>query len=238
MSDDVYEGVDNLEAMAQAKNYNNFLVKMAMQYIPDIDRDKDVVLDFGAGIGTFCKPLHESGYEVLCVEPDTEMRGMLSEYGVRCEKDISCVDDESVSYIYTFNVLEHIENDAEAVNELYRVLKPGGKILAYVPAFQVLYSSMDEKVGHHRRYRKNELKGIHENAGFTIEKSAYVDSLGFFASLAYKWFGGDSGDIDKRSVMLFDRYIFPVGLLLDRLTGKLFGKNVYVVARKPSGDSA
>ena len=56
--------------------------------------------------------------------------------------------------------------------------------MVYVPAFNVLYTSMDALVGHHRRYRSSELVTLLERAGFVISKKAYTDVLGFFVTLA------------------------------------------------------
>lgn len=232
MSEDVYEGVDNLEVMTQAVNYNRYILNLAKKYIPRGNPSDTVVMDFGAGVGTFCRPISELGYDVLCVEPDTDMRNILINNGINCKPDIHVVDDESVDYIYTFNVLEHIEDDEAIVKELFRVLKPGGTILVYVPAFQMLYSAMDKKVGHYRRYRLNGLKRILVNAGFEVVRSEYVDSMGFFASILYKWVGSDDGKINLGAVVMFDRVAFPLSRLFDFLVRKIFGKNALVIATK------
>jgi hypothetical protein len=57
-----------------------------------------------------------------------------------------------------------------------------------------------------------------------------VDSLGTMATLAYKVAGNRRGDISTRSVGAYDRYLFPASRVLDRVTGRLFGKNLALVA--------
>ena len=74
--------------------------------------------------------------------------------------------DASFNYIYTLNVLEHIEDDAAALRSLHAKLTDGGKLLIYVPAFPVLYTSMDAKVGHVRRYTRDTLMTRVTAAGF------------------------------------------------------------------------
>ena len=58
-------------------------------------------------------------------------------------------------FIYTSNVLEHIENDLETLVKLRSALSENGKLLIYVPAQPVLFSNFDYQVGHFRRYKKS-----------------------------------------------------------------------------------
>jgi predicted SAM-dependent methyltransferase len=137
-------------------------------------------------------------------------------------------------FAYTLNVLEHIVADDAAARALYEVLRPGGRLLVYVPAFNLLYSSMDRRVGHHRRYRRRTLVPLLEAAGFAIESARYCDSLGFLAALAFKAIGNREGTIAPASVSLYDRVAFPLSRVLDRVTQRFFGKNILVVARRPA----
>ncbi|MGI9264633.1 MAG: class I SAM-dependent methyltransferase, partial [Gammaproteobacteria bacterium] len=116
---------------------------------------------------------------------------------------------------------------------IYRILRPGGRLLLYVPAFNVLFSSMDRKVGHFRRYRRRQLVALAGAAGFTVEQGRYVDSLGFLAALLYRFVGGDSGDINRRSLAVYDRFVFPLSRLLDTILWPFAGKNLLVTAAKP-----
>lgn len=70
-------------------------------------------------------------------------------------------------------------------------------------------------------------------SGLRVTTARYADSLGFFATLAYKAVGSGRGDIDRRSVVIFDRFIFPLNRLCDFVLSRILGKNVYVVATKP-----
>jgi hypothetical protein len=74
------------------------------------------------------------------------------------------------------------------------------------------------------------------DAGFVIENAKYVDSLGFFAALGYRFFGNADGGLDLRAVRLYDRVVFPLSRALDRFTWRLFGKNLLVDAFKPEND--
>lgn len=221
-----YTGRDNLEAMTEAKNYNAFLVDLVRTHCA-----AGRVLDFGAGSGTFALPLHASGRDIVCVEPDAGLRALLADDGLAAVASTDELAPASIDCAYTLNVLEHIEDDVAALAGLADRLRPGGSLFVYVPAFEVLFSAMDEKVGHFRRYRRRELEEKLERAGYEVLESRYVDSLGFAASLVYKLVGDASGTISPRSVALYDRYAFPLSRLLDRLCGRLLGKNLLCVAR-------
>jgi SAM-dependent methyltransferase len=82
--------------------------------------------------------------------------------------------------VVCLNVLEHVEHDREALQHLYDVLVPGGRVILYVPADQKLFGSIDTTVGHFRRYSKEELDGALRDAGFVIEKSRYLNIIGRF----------------------------------------------------------
>ncbi len=191
------------------------------------------MLDLGAGRGTFAAPLRQSGIDVLCLEPDATLNATLRTMGLPTLRHLDELADASIDYIYTFNVLEHIENDRDTIRALAEKLKPGGRMLIYVPAFQALYSAFDRRIGHLRRYRRNALAKMLAAAGLSVQKAAYVDCLGFFAALLYPVIARERGELSLTSVKIFDRWIFPVSRLMDAILWPFIGKNVMVVARKP-----
>lgn len=223
-----YNGTDNLEIMSCAVNYNNYLMGLILAHL----RPEVKVLDIGAGIGTFAKRIHDEGYDIHCFEPDLEQSEVIKANGLPVSRFADEVETSTIDFSYSLNVLEHIEDDVGALRQWLLLLKPGGKMLIYVPAFQVLYSSMDRKVGHFRRYKKNELMDKAKIAGFEVVKAEYADSLGFFASIAYKFLNSGSGDINMKTLIFYDRFIFPVSRFLDYLLHPLLGKNVYVVVER------
>jgi SAM-dependent methyltransferase len=224
-----YTGADNLETMKLARNYNAFLLGLIRRVCPP----SGSILDFGAGAGTYAHLVKETSPSILCVEPDRNLASNLLQEGFIVFQDIKSVPANSVEALYSLNVLEHIEDDACAIAELYRCLKPGGRGLIYVPAMQILFSAMDKKVCHFRRYERGDLVFLMEQAGFKVEHSAYADSLGFFASLAYKWWGNNDGGINEKSLIIYDRLIFPISRICDVFFQRWFGKNTFVIIQKP-----
>jgi SAM-dependent methyltransferase len=227
-TDDVYSGVDNLGLMAEAVNYNQYLINLIKAYAGSTK----TLVDFGAGTGTFARSMSEQGYQVVCIEPDASMRSSLMAQQFTTYSDITQLSGATLDFIYTLNVLEHIEDDSEAMDQLFAALRPGGRLLVYVPAFGILYTSMDRKVGHYRRYRRRSLVRALHAAGFEIDQARYVDSLGFFAALLYRWLGNERGDLNRSALCFYDRAAFPVSRALDKIFSRLFGKNLLVYARR------
>lgn len=223
-----YTGSDNLEVMAAAVNYNNFLLALILDHM----RPRIKVLDIGAGIGTFAKRINSEGYDVLCFEPDPKQSEIIKLKGLPVVRSLDEIETASLDFIYSLNVLEHIEDDLGALRHWYSLLKPGGRMLIYVPAFQLLYSSMDKKVGHFRRYKKNELIEKSKIAGFNIVCAKYADSIGFFSSIAYKFSNSGSGDINLRALIFYDRFLFPLSRIFDFFMSPVVGKNVFLIVER------
>lgn len=230
MQQQAYSGVDNLEVMQEAVNYNRYLLDAVRHYAPTAGK----VLDFGAGSGQFAVPLTELGMDVTALEPDQLLQQRLRAKGLRAVGSTQELPDGSFDYIYSLNVLEHIEDDTAALRSLHAKLTPRGKLFIYVPAFPVLYTSMDAKVGHVRRYTRQTLTSRVTAAGFHIERVAYADSVGFFATLLFKAIGNKDGGVSVGALKLYDRLIFPISRALDLVAQHWFGKNLLLACTKQS----
>jgi SAM-dependent methyltransferase len=223
-----YSGTDNIEVMREAVNYNRYLLDIIRRHAPQPGR----TLDFGAGAGQFAIPLRQLSLDVTAVEPDPAMREQLAASDVVAHASAAELPAECFELIYAINVLEHIDDDVGVLRQLRTMLAPQGRLLLYVPAFQLLYTSMDAKVGHVRRYTRNSLTAAVSAAGFTIDRCSYVDSLGFFATLVFKTVGDSSGNINRTALRLYDRLVFPLSRAIDLVTQRWLGKNLLLLARR------
>jgi SAM-dependent methyltransferase len=146
--------------------------------------------------------------------------------------NITAVADNSAPCIFALNVIEHIEDDSGAIREIRRKLKPGGILLIYVPAFACLWTGLDEKLGHYRRYTKTSLRRLVEQEGFAIEHLRYADCLGFIAALAFRLLNRSASTVTATTINFYDHWLFTPSRVLDKLFDRWFGKNVWVRCRK------
>jgi SAM-dependent methyltransferase len=228
-----YAGIEILEFVAEARNYNAWLTDLVAAGLGACRR----VIDFGAGSGTFARIFRARIPDVVCIEPDAVLGERLRADGFAVKETLADVPAQSVPAVYSLNVLEHIEDDAAALRELLRVLVPGGRLVLFVPAFPILYSSFDKRFGHHRRYRRHALESLVSAAGFRVVTCRYGDSLGFFAALAFRLLDRGTGDVSLGAIKLYDRIIFPLSRRLDAVFSSWFGKNLYLIAEKLATES-
>jgi len=231
-----YSGIEELlDTEEGLENYNNDVVlKLAkgLGISKEISSSEDFA-EFGAGTGSLAEVWQiKFGLRPLCIEIDPTLIKILQSKGFTTFSSITSIS-KALSFVYTSNVLEHIDNDVEALNEIRRKIKPGGKLAIYVPALPFLYSGLDEKVGHYRRYTKKELVKKVSEAGFTIKDCYYNDSLGILATLTVKVLGykNKAGLGSQKSFILYDKVVYPISKILDRLIfRKVIGKNLFLFA--------
>ncbi|MDY0301954.1 MAG: class I SAM-dependent methyltransferase [Trichlorobacter sp.] len=85
----------------------------------------------------------------------------------------------SFDLVCLLDVLEHIEDDKTALLRAGQLLKPGGRLLVTVPAYNWLWSAHDTAHHHRRRYTANRLQQLAAAAGLDVIRSGYFNSLLF-----------------------------------------------------------
>jgi len=85
--------------------------------------------------------------------------------------------DQSFDLIALFDTIEHIPDDDAAMAEVLRVLRPGGRVMVSVPAYQWLFSQNDKIAHHFRRYTAGRLRKVFEGAQLEVEKLSYFNML-------------------------------------------------------------
>lgn len=154
--------------------------------------------------------------------------------------------ENEIDQVGAFDVLEHIEEDEEVMQSVFRSLKPGGRFYISVPQHQFLWSNIDDYLCHKRRYSRSEMLGKLKQAGFEIDwVSSYVFTL--FPMMAISRILKKKAPKDntyqetvQTEIVLppvLDKlmeFLMGIDKALIRLGVSLpFGGSLYVVARKP-----
>ena len=131
--------------------------------------DTTLVLDVGSADEPSVPWLRGEQHVTVDVDP----RGLHPGEGV-CASAMSLpFRDATFDLVSAFDVVEHCEPEAAAVAELARVLRPGGRLLLSVPAYQWAWSDHDVRAGHHRRYTRPRLVAAVEAEGFVVLRATY-----------------------------------------------------------------
>ena len=221
-----------LDSLDDAVNYRNWIVDLAA------DALAGPVLEVGAGHGTFTDTLARFG-DVTAVEPGAYAAGLLAaryEADERISTVHGVVADVGTEPVFgsavMINVLEHIDDDHGVLVDIVERLRPGGSLVVWVPAFQLLYSPFDARLGHVRRYRRRELEADVRAAGFDVVDSRYVNLPGWFSWLLLVRLLRHE-PMSPSTIRLFDRWIVPVVRWVETHVRVPFGQSVFLIARKP-----
>jgi SAM-dependent methyltransferase len=177
-------GAATLERMATAPRYNRWMFDRLR---PWVGRR---VLEIGAGIGNLSGFLVDQAHIDRVVLTDTEpyYLGRLRErfadrpQVVVAQLRLPAVDPrlaaDRLDTVVCLNVLEHIENDGASLRAMRDLLVPGGRLVLLVPALAALYGTLDEALGHFRRYVPEELSAKLRAAGFRVRHVEYFNLAG------------------------------------------------------------
>jgi glycosyltransferase involved in cell wall biosynthesis len=177
LSGDIYTDEDKatLDAFSDAPNFNRW---MADTIGPNLGKK---VLEIGAGIGNLTRILVRGKQTYIASDLDFEhLERLKSRLAHRPNLDIAQLDASrpemfapfmgKVDTVVCLNVVEHIQDDLGALTNIYSVLEDGGRAVILVPEGQSVYGTLDEALGHWRRYSEAQLGKRMEEAGFEVER--------------------------------------------------------------------
>ena len=221
-----------LDALTEATNYADWIIDLAQAHLGSS------ILELGAGHGTVTDRLLKHG-KVAAADLSPRCVEVLREkYDAHPDVEVLHGDVADVTEGRTFdsvvlvNVLEHIEDDGDALRTILAGLRPGGSVVLFVPAFQALYSEFDRMVGHHRRYRRGELSALVKGAGFDVVESRYVNGIG---AVAWWVVARQLGRFPKsrKAMRAYDRAVVPLIRALESRWTPPFGQSILCIGRRP-----
>jgi ubiquinone/menaquinone biosynthesis C-methylase UbiE len=211
------------------------------------------ILDIGCGTGAMLDELAPFGH-VVGADYAPEALQFCVTRGVGA--DLARADvrrlpfaDASFDVVTAMDIVEHIDDDKAAACEIFRVLKPGGRLLVTVPAFESLWSEHDEALHHYRRYTVPRLKDLFQRVGLTVDKVSYTVTTLFPAIWAFRQVSNllpkrrDEGE-KKANLINFSGPVNAALLALSQWETRLvhrqnlpFGVTVVCIARTPADAS-
>lgn len=190
------------------------------------------ILEVGCGIGSLTQFIDEEKYEIAASDVSQSCLSKAEQRGIRAtfiqgdvtDKDLWAKHADQFDCVIMSDVLEHIANEELALRNIFTILKPSGVLILTVPAFDFLYSELDRKIGHIRRYSKRKLIGKLESHGLKVEVCRYWNLPGLIGWLImFRLFKRELRDAGSSRLLmeLYGRWLFlenrlkpPVGLTL------------------------
>jgi len=226
-----------LHAVGYAPRYREWIFKK-------IENDLgEIVFDTGSGLGDFLDLFLKNPKRKIILSDMSEVMTGYLEARFRLIPEVQIVRwdiskenftrfEESVDTVTCFNVLEHVEDDVQALKNIGRLVKTQGKLILFVPALKELYGSLDEMAGHYRRYTRKTLSACMHDAGWSISRMEYFNFFGILTwFLSAKIFR--QKQLNSKVCASLDR-IVPLLAWIERWSKPLIGQSLIVVAQKVS----
>jgi 2-polyprenyl-3-methyl-5-hydroxy-6-metoxy-1,4-benzoquinol methylase len=232
-------GRETLDLFADARRFNQWMFSNLSPYC------KDNILEIGSGIGNISEFLIEKYNKVSLSDLRDNYCGILEKRFSR-ESHLEKVyqldlgepnlHQSHLKLIGAFdtviasNVVEHVENDRLAVSNCFEMLKPKGRLVVLVPAYESLYNGLDKDLGHFRRYNRRSISDLLRQEGFSIIHTRYFNAAGILGW----WFSGTvqkKTTLQKNQLELYNKLI-PFIRLIDRIVFNRMGLSVIAVGEK------
>jgi glycosyltransferase involved in cell wall biosynthesis len=176
--DDIYKpdeyGSNILVSLAEVPHFNRWMADVLRPFLGAR------VLELGAGIGNMTRNLcPRDRYTASDINPhyiDYLRRTFQSRPYLDVAKvDVTVPGDFAgltgkYDTVVCLNVLEHVKEEAQALDNMRAALDPGGRLVLLVPQGPGVYGTLDEVLGHERRYTRASLEKVLRERGFAVEQ--------------------------------------------------------------------
>lgn len=227
-------GAATLERLAEAPRYNRWMFDRLRRWVGRH------VLEVGSGIGNLSAFLIDRERLVLTDTRPEYLARLRERFGgqpgvaiarLYLPADDSALAGERFDTVICLNVLEHVEDDVGSLRAIHNLLTAGGRLILLVPALPALYGTLDEALGHCRRYTRPELAAKFGAAGFRLRHLEYFN----LAGVPGWWFTGRvlrRRVIPTGSLRLYDALV-PL-FRLERLLPWRVGQSLIAIGETPA----
>lgn len=219
-----------LEDLRGARRYRAWLVSLVAPYLGAEP------IEIGSGIGDYAAELATGRTAYTATEPDPDRSAVLATrfdgHPIVRVRTLGLPTTETGAHTAAvmLNVLEHIEDDVAALRSAAGLVRPGGTVVVFVPAFNGAMSRFDRLIGHHRRYTRRTLGAALAAAGLHTERLQYVNSVGLIS-----WFllmrCARMIPRDTAALRCYDATVIRSVARIERRLRPPFGQSVFAVAR-------
>jgi SAM-dependent methyltransferase len=230
------EGLSVLDVISSADKFNYWMYETIAPF------SSGTILEIGSGVGNISQYFLKDNKNIYLSDIRLNYRNIIqNKFNLDHTRviDIDIIDsDFSNNYrellgkfdsVFCLNVVEHLEDDNLSIENMLKLLKPGGELTVLVPAFQFLYNKFDVNLEHFRRYNRKTILKLMTKHGELI-KVFYFNSIGILG-----WFVSGkifkNNTIQKGEMKLYN-YLVPFIKIFDRLTLNKIGLSVVCVIKK------
>jgi SAM-dependent methyltransferase len=232
-------GTDTLEVISDAENFNHWMYQTIKPHC------SGNILEVGSGIGTISQFFLTDNFEISLSDLsrdyfkilENKFSGYKNLNGLFtldfAEKELELKYPHLIGQfdtVFALNVLEHVPDHEQSIKNCYSLLKPDGKLVILVPAFQTLFNKFDVALEHQRRYTPKSLERVMAIPGFKVIHTQFFNVAGILG-----WFV--SGKMMRKNTIpggqmrLYDQLV-PLWKIVDWFLKPFCGLSVICVAQK------
>jgi SAM-dependent methyltransferase len=228
------EGMETLHVIEKANKFNRWMYETIKPFC------KGKILEIGCGIGNISEFFIQDSQDIILSDLRENYLEIVSKKFTNPTIKINLIDPEfdtkydeiigTFDTVFALNVIEHIEDDKQAIANCKKLLKKGGSLIILVPAYQFLFNNFDKELEHFRRYTRKKIETVIAENNLEIVNSFYFNFIGIIG-----WYV--SGSILKKKTIpenqmgLFNLLV-PVFRWADKIILNKIGLSVICVSKK------
>jgi 2-polyprenyl-3-methyl-5-hydroxy-6-metoxy-1,4-benzoquinol methylase len=232
-------GIETLDVLSSADKFNKWMYETIKPFC------RGEILEIGSGIGNISKYFLEDEAKITLsdirmnyckyLEDNFKKYSSLKEI-LNLDLVDPLFETKYINYfnkfdtVFALNVVEHIKEDKLALGNAKKLLKPSGKLIVLVPAYNFLYNNFDINLYHYRRYNLKNLQSAFTIAGLNIIRGFYFNFIGMLG-----WYVSGklqrNKNIPKSQVSIYNKLVWFFRIA-DKIVMNKIGLSVIVVGKK------